>query len=114
MKIEVGLSQLDHMSPAALPTGTRSVAIAPIAAVRANAVMIAESANTVSFRADARAQAGPARSKYAAPRKTIPMTAMNSGIASVEVIEPNAVGYAVQKTVSTKISHTWFASQTGP
>ena len=38
---------------------------------------------------------------------------MKSGTASVEAIEPNAVGYAVQKTVRTKISQTWFASQTG-
>ena len=39
---------------------------------------------------------------------------MKSGTASVEAIEPNAIGYAVQKTVSTKTSHTWLASQTGP
>ena len=44
----------------------------------------------------------------------IPTAAMNSGTESVEAIEPNAVGYAVQTTVSTKISQTWFASQTGP
>src|SRR6201987_307653 len=39
---------------------------------------------------------------------------MNSGTARVEGIDPNAVGYAVQKTVSTKINQTWLASQTGP
>ena len=39
--------------------------------------------------------------------------AMNSGTASVEAIEPNASGYAVQNTVSTKISQTWLASHTG-
>ena len=39
---------------------------------------------------------------------------MKSGTASVEMIEPNATGYAVQQTTSTKISQTWFASQTGP
>ena len=44
----------------------------------------------------------------------MPPAAMNSGMASVEAIEPKAVGYAVQKTVSTKISHTWLASHTGP
>ena len=38
---------------------------------------------------------------------------MNRGTESVEAIEPKAVGYAVQVTVSTKISHTWLASQTG-
>ena len=36
------------------------------------------------------------------------------GAASVEVIEPNATGYAVQHTTSTKTSQTWFASHTGP
>ena len=39
---------------------------------------------------------------------------MNNGTASVEAIEPNARGYAVQITVSTKISQTWLASHTGP
>ena len=56
----------------------------------------------------------PARNAYAAPRKMIPIAAMNSGTASVEAIDPNACGYAVQKTVRTKISQTWLASQTGP
>ena len=42
----------------------------------------------------------------------IPTAATNSGSASVDAIEPNAVGYAVQHTTSTKISHTWLASQT--
>jgi hypothetical protein len=31
---------------------------------------------------------------------------MNNGIDRVEAIEPNAVGYAVQTTVRTKISQT--------
>ena len=38
---------------------------------------------------------------------------MNNGTASVEAIDPKAFGYEVQKTVSTKISHTWLASHTG-
>ena len=42
----------------------------------------------------------------------IPIAARNSGTESVEAIDPNAIGYAVQKTVKTKISHTWLASQT--
>ena len=54
------------------------------------------------------------RSAYAAPRKMIPIAAISSGAASVEAIDPNATGYAVQHTTSTKISQTWFASQTGP
>jgi hypothetical protein len=43
----------------------------------------------------------------------MPTAAMNSGRANVDAIEPNAVGYAVQATTSTKISQTWFASHTG-
>ena len=41
------------------------------------------------------------------------MAARKSGIASVEVIEPNARGNAVQRTTRMKMSQTWFASQTG-
>ena len=44
----------------------------------------------------------------------IPSAATNSGMYSVEKIAPNAVGYAVHTTTSTKISQTWLASQTGP
>ena len=44
----------------------------------------------------------------------IPIEAANSGTYSVEKIAPNALGYAVQTTTSTKISQTWFASHTGP
>ena len=55
----------------------------------------------------------PARSAYAVPRKTMPTAARNSGTASVEAIDPNAIGYAVHITTSTNTSHTWFASHTG-
>ena len=44
----------------------------------------------------------------------IPIAAISSGAASVELIEPKATGYAVQHTTSTKISQTWLASHTGP
>ena len=44
----------------------------------------------------------------------MPIAAISSGAASVEVIEPYATGYAVQATTSTKTSQTWLASQTGP
>ena len=43
----------------------------------------------------------------------IPTAATNSGIVSVEVIEPNAGGNAVQRTTRMKMSQTWLASQTG-
>ena len=53
------------------------------------------------------------RSANAPPRRMIPMAARKSGSASVEVIEPNARGNAVQRTTRMKMSQTWFASQTG-
>ena len=62
MKIDVALSQLDHRSPAALPTGTRSVAIAPMTVPSANGTMIEESEKIVSIRADSRGVPAPARS----------------------------------------------------
>src|SRR3954453_12553231 len=102
MKIDVGFSQLENSAPAALPTGTRSVAIAPIAAPSANGARIEETAKTVSIRADSQGPPAPARNAYAAPRKTIPSAATNSAAASVEAIEPNAFGYDVQNTVRTK------------
>ena len=62
MKIEVGFSQLEHRSPAALPTGTRSEAIPPIAAPSANGVRIEDSEKTVSIALDSRRLEAPARS----------------------------------------------------
>src|SRR5919106_1276089 len=44
----------------------------------------------------------------------IPSAATKSGIASVEKIDANTRGYAVQQTTSTNTSQTWLASQTGP
>ena len=64
----------------------------------------------------ARASAIVAASPFSAnapPRRTMPSAARKSGIASVEPIEPNASGKAVQSITSTKISQTWFASHTG-
>ena len=43
----------------------------------------------------------------------IPSAARKSGSESVEKIDPNATGNAVHVITSRKISHTWFASQTG-
>ena len=99
--------------PAALPTGTRPHAIAPTAAPSANGASSDATANSVSILASSRSERPAERSAYAAPRKMIPIPAANNGIESVEAIEPNAIGYAVQNTVRTKISHTWLASQTG-
>ena len=49
-----------------------------------------------------------------APRSTIPSAARLSGMKSVEKTAAKADEKAVQSTTSTKISQTWFASQTGP
>ena len=62
MKIEVGFNQLENRCPVALPTGTRSVAIAPIAAPRANGVSTEETEKIVSITPDSRAPEAPARS----------------------------------------------------
>src|SRR5436305_1988895 len=104
--IDVGLSQLVTRSPAAFPTGTRPDAIPPIAAPSANGVRIEETANAISTDRCSRNVTVPVRIAYAVPRSTIPMPATKSGTASVEQIEPNARGYAVQQTTSTKISQT--------
>src|SRR5437588_4862831 len=110
MKIEVPFSQLENKCPDALPTGTRLVAIPPTAAPSANGVMTEDTENIVSMRLDSRALDAPERSAYAAPRKMIPSSTMNNTTQRVDAIDPNALGYAVQNTVSTKISQTWFAS----
>ena len=60
MKIEVGFSQLENRCPAAFPTGTRSVAIPPIAAPSANGVRIEESEKIVSISRASRALDAPA------------------------------------------------------
>ena len=114
ISIEVGLSQLVMWLPAALPAGTRSDAIPPTTAPSKNGVRIDESEKAVSTAPDGRRDRAPEWSAYAVPRKTIPTAATKSGIESVEAIDPNASGYAVQTTVSTNTSQTWFASHTGP
>jgi hypothetical protein len=107
------LTQLSIRSPRALPTGTRPDAIPPTAAPSANGVRTDEIAETASTRRCSRALAVPDRSAYAVPRRMMPTPAISSGTDSVDAIEPNATGYAVQSTVMTKISQTWLASQTG-
>src|SRR3954451_20573334 len=92
MKTDVGLSQLQNGAPVALPTGTRSVAMPPIAAPSANGVRIEEIEKVIWMILDSRGLAAPLWTAYAAPRKMIPSAAMNSGIASVDAIEPNAFG----------------------
>ena len=54
------------------------------------------------------------RNANAAPRKTIPAIAMLNGTYSATPSAANAGGNAANSAVTTKISQTWFASQTGP
>ena len=65
-----------------------------------------------------RCHAGPRRPRErnakAAPRNTIPATAMLNGTYSATPSAANAAGKAANSAVTTKISQTWFASQTGP
>ena len=49
-----------------------------------------------------------------APRSTIPRAAIVRGTNSVSMIDAYASGKHVHRTTKTKISQTWFASQTGP
>ena len=53
---DVGFSQLDHRSPVALPTGTRSEAMPPAAAASANGAISEPTADSVSI---ARTSASP-------------------------------------------------------
>ena len=55
-----------------------------------------------------------ARSPSAAPRSTIATSATVSGASSAVPSAENAAGNAENKTVMAKISHTWFASHSGP
>ncbi len=111
---ETGLSQLDHGSPSALPSGTRPEAIAPTTVPMKNGVITDEAANRCSagLRPDGRFatswKANPA------PRRTIPNAARQSGMNSVDITASKATENAVQRTTRMKISQTWLASHTGP
>lgn len=79
--------------PRALPTGTRPVAIPPMTVASANGVSTDDSANTSSTIPTRRSPLSSwLRRAYMEPRKMIPTAAMNSGIDSVDTIEPNATG----------------------
>ena len=78
----------------------------PTAAPSASGVRIDANANAVSILRTSRGDSAAARSAYVAPRRMIPTPATKSGMASVDMIDPNATGYAVQKTVRIKMSQT--------
>ena len=107
-------SQLVTGSPSAFPTGTLPDAIAPTTVPMKNGVRSDEmpkrrSATCLPF--SVRAVCWNANPE---PRSTIPSAARLSGMNRVEKIEPNASGNDVHSTTRMKMSHTWFASQTGP
>ena len=109
-----GLTQLVTRSPASLPTGTRSPAIAPTTVPMKNGVSREASPKNRTANARPRARRAVCWNANPDPRSTIPSAARLSGMKSVEKIDSNAVGNPVQSTTSVKISHTWLASQTGP
>src|SRR3954471_23241156 len=113
-RIDVGLIQLDHGSPATPPAGTRPDATAPAAAPRQNGTSTDEIANAApKLRCDD-TRAASLRNAKLEPRNTMPKAASESGTKSVSMIDANASEKPVQSTTRTKISHTWLASHTGP
>src|SRR3954463_13444025 len=111
---DTGLSQLDTGSPAALPTGTRSDAIAPTTVPMKNGVSSDESPKMRSAIERPSSLRAVLWNANPAPRSTMPSAARLSGMKSVEKTASNASENPVQRTTSTKISQTWLASQTGP
>ena len=114
ISIETGFSQLDHGSPAALPTGTRPEAIAPTTVPMKNGVITDEAANRCSAKLRSRGRLTTSWKAKPEPRRTIPSAARHSGMNSVDITASKATENAVHSTTRMKISQTWLASQTGP
>ena len=111
---ESGFSQLETGSPVAFPTGTRPDATAPTTVPMKNGVSSDESPKSRSARCRPASRRAVLWKAKPEPRSTMPSAARLSGMKSVEKIAANAAEKPVQSTTRTKISHTWFASQTGP
>ena len=110
---EVGPVHEVHRSPGPW-AGTRPEATAPAMVPNRNGVTTEDVANITPWNR-ARASVGDIlRNANAAPRITIPAPARQNGTNSVSMIEANASGKPVQRYTSTKTSHTWLASHTGP
>src|SRR5437763_13843268 len=113
-RIDVGLIQLRHGSPAVEPAGTRPDAMAPAVAPMQYGTRTDENANAApKLRCDEVRNTSLRKAKLE-PRRTMPRAARLSGTNSVSMIEPNAGENAVQSTTRVKINQTWFASHTGP
>ena len=113
-RIDVGLIQLDHGSPALPPAGTRPDAIAPATAPMQNGTITDEIAKIAPKTRRSDVRTSDLRNAKLEPRSTMPSAASESGTNSVSMIDANASGNAVQSTTRQKISQTWFASHTGP
>src|SRR3954468_12523521 len=113
-RIDVGLIQLDHGSPALPPAGTRPDAIAPATAPMQNGTITDDVANAAPKLRWLDVRVTSLRNANAEPRNTMPSAAIDNGTNRVSMIEANASENAVQSTTRQKISHTWFASHTGP
>src|SRR3990172_2269844 len=95
IRTEVGFSQLAHGSPAALPAGTRPLAMAPPAAPRKNGVTTDEIAKTAPAARRPGRPSATGRKAKAAPRRTMPRAARLSGTNRVDMIAAKAGGNAV-------------------
>ena len=113
-RIEVGLIQLSHGSPALPPAGTRPDAIAPATAPRQNGTITDEIANAAPKFRRLEVRVTSLRNAKLEPRSTMPNAASDSGTNSVSPIDANASEKPVHSTTRQKISQTWLASHTGP
>ena len=113
-RIDVGLIQLVHGSPATPPAGTRPDAIAPATAPMQNGTSTEDIANAAPKLRWSRVRNTALRKAKLDPRSTIPSAARVSGTNSVSMIDANASENAVHSTTRMKINQTWFASHTGP
>ena len=114
-RIDVGLTQLAHGSPASPPAGTRpggdrARRPRPCSTARAPT----RAANAAPKLRRSRVRNTALRNAKLEPRSTMPSAASVSGTNSVSVIEANASEKPVHSTTRQKISQTWFASHTGP
>src|SRR6478735_1265967 len=113
-RIDVGLTQLSHGSPARPPDGTRPDAIAPATAPMQYGTSTDDAAKAAPKLRRSRVVNTALRNAKLAPRITIPNAAIVSGTNRVSMIDANASANAVHSTTRQKISQTWLASQTGP
>ncbi len=111
---DVGLTQLDHGSPASPPAGTRPDAIPPATAPMQYGTSTDDSAKAAPKLRRSRVRTTDLRKANPAPRSTIPTAARVKGTNSVSMIEAYASEKPVHRRTKQKINQTWLASHTGP